>query len=395
MKQTFVIYVRQLTLKSKLMKLIWKIIIAVVILGILAFGAASIWAFNKMAKIDELVISENDSLTEKVEKTDKWLAKLQKDNKFNGAVLLIKNDSVLLKNTYGFTDYTRKEKLTPQSSFRLASVSKQFTGVGIMLLKEQGKLNFDDAITKYLPALPYEKVTIRNLLTHTSGIPDAYMDFPKKYKKEIGSALTIPMMVELLAKENLPLENNPNEVHSYNNTGYVLLAAIIESVSGKSFEEFMQTELFDKLGMKNTRVWNLLSKEKTFPNKTWSFENILGDVVELKPGVLDGIAGDGGVFSSIDDFIIWNQFWYDNQLLSKTTMEEAFKETVLNDGTVINYGFGWSIFGKDAHAHNGSWLGARTSFARNTKLKNAIVILDNSASMNVNAIVKQLVKVLK
>ena len=172
MKQTFVIYVRQLTLKSELMKLIWKIIIAVVILGILAFGVASIWAFNKMAKIDELVISENDSLTEKVEKTDKWLAKLQKDNKFNGAVLLIKNDSVLLKNTYGFTDYTRKEKLTPQSSFRLASVSKQFTGVGIMLLKEQGKLNFDDAITKYLPALPYEKVTIRNLLTHTSGIPD-------------------------------------------------------------------------------------------------------------------------------------------------------------------------------------------------------------------------------
>ena len=90
-----------------------------------------------MAKIDELVISENDSLTEKVEKTDKWLAKLQKDNKFNGAVLLIKNDSVLLKNTYGFTDYTRKEKLTPQSSFRLASVSKQFTGVGIMLLKKK------------------------------------------------------------------------------------------------------------------------------------------------------------------------------------------------------------------------------------------------------------------
>ncbi|AUC13925.1 hypothetical protein BTO06_01595 [Tenacibaculum sp. SZ-18] len=377
------------------MKLIWKIIIAVVILGVLAFGAASIWAFNKMAKIDELVLGENDNLTEKIEKTDKWLAKLQKDNKFNGAVLLIKNDSLLLKNTYGFTDHTRRKRLTSQSSFRLASVSKQFTGVGIMLLKEQGKLNFDDSIKKFLPVLPYEKVTIRNLLNHTSGIPDVYMDFPKKYSKEVGSALTISMMVKLLAKENLPLEHNPNEVHSYNNTGYVLLAAIIENVSGKSFEEFMQTELFDKLGMKNTRVWNLLSQEKTFPNKTWSFENILGDLVELKSGVLDGIAGDGGVFSSIDDFIIWNQFWYDNQLLSKITMQEAFKETILNDGTVINYGFGWVIFGKDVHAHNGSWLGARTSFARNTKLKNAIVLLDNSASMNVDAIEKQLVKVLK
>jgi CubicO group peptidase (beta-lactamase class C family) len=377
------------------MKLIWKILIAGVVLAILVFGAISVWAFNKMANIDELEINSKDTPTEKIEKVDKWLSNLQKDNKFNGAVLLIKNDSVLLKKTYGFTDYTRKEKLSTKSSFRLASVSKQFTGVGIMILKEQGKLNFDDSITKFLPSLPYKNVTVRNLLNHTSGIPDAYMSFPKKYKKEIGDALTITKMVELLAKESLPLVKEPNEVHSYNNTGYVLLAAIIESVSGKSFEEFMQIELFDKLDMKNTRVWNLMSTDSTFPNKTGSFENLLGETEELKPGVLDGIAGDGGVFCSIDDFVKWNQFWYDNNLLSESTMQEAFKVTTLNNGTVVNYGFGWSILSENAHAHNGSWLGARTSFSRNTKLKNAIVVLDNSASMNVNAIVNQLVKVLK
>ncbi|MFY7671929.1 serine hydrolase domain-containing protein [Tenacibaculum sp. MEBiC06402] len=377
------------------MKLIWKILIAGVVLAILVFGAISVWAFNKMANIDELEINSKDTPTEKLEKVDKWLSNLQKDNKFNGAVLLIKNDSVLLKKTYGFTDYTRKEKLSTKSSFRLASVSKQFTGVGIMILKEQGKLNFDDSITKFLPSLPYKNVTVRNLLNHTSGIPDAYMGFPNKYEKEIGDALTITKMVELLAKENLPLVKEPNEVYSYNNTGYVLLAAIIESISGKSFEEFMQAELFDKLEMKNTRVWNLVSADSTFPNKTWSFENVLGETEELRPGVLDGIAGDGGVFCSIDDFVKWNQFWYDNNLLSESTMQEAFKVTRLNNGTEVKYGFGWSIFNENAHAHNGSWLGARTSFLRNIKLKNAIVVLDNSASMNVDGIVNQLVKVLK
>ena len=252
------------------MKLVWKIVIGVIIIGIISFAAFVFYAYKKMTKVEELKIGITDNQTEKIVKAKEWLDKLQKNNKFNGAVLLIKNDSVLLKESYGYTDFTKKEKLTTNSSFRLASVSKQFTGVGIMLLKEQGKLNFDDSITKFLPQLTYKNVTIRHLLNHTSGVPDAYMDFPKKHKKEIGKALTISKMVELLAKENLPLKTKPNDIYNYNNTGYVLLAAIIEKASGKSFEEFLQIELFDKLKMKNTRVWNLVSKAKGFENKTSS-----------------------------------------------------------------------------------------------------------------------------
>lgn len=377
------------------MKLVWKIVIGVIIIGIISFAAFVFYAYKKMTKVEELKIGVTDNQTEKVVKAKEWLDKLQKNNKFNGAVLLIKNDSVLLKESYGYTDFTKKEKLTTNSSFRLASVSKQFTGVGIMLLKEQGKLNFDDSITKFLPQLTYKNVTIRHLLNHTSGVPDAYMDFPKKHKKEIGKALTISKMVELLAKENLPLKTKPNDIYNYNNTGYVLLAAIIEKASEKSFEEFLQTELFDKLKMKNTRVWNLVSKTKDFENKTSSFENILGELVPLSPGILDGIAGDGAVFSSVEDFIIWNQFWYKNDLLSENTMKEAFVKPILNDGTESNYGFGWVVLNPVAHSHNGSWLGARTSIVRNTKLKNCMVILDNSASLNIDKIVNQLVKVLK
>ncbi|WP_086029564.1 serine hydrolase domain-containing protein [Tenacibaculum holothuriorum] len=377
------------------MKLIWKIVIAVIVLSIIGFGIAVYWAYNSMTTIEPLDIITSDSQIEKVEKANKWLAQLQEDDKFNGAVLLVKNDSVLLKNTYGFTDASRKEKLTNQSSFRLASVSKQFTALGIMLLKEQGKLSFDDSITKFLPELPYKNVTVRNLLHHTSGIPDVYMDFPKKYKEEIGEVLTVSKMIELLAKENLPLKNQPNEKHVYNNTGYVLLAGIIEKVSGKSFEDFMKVELFDKLQMKNTRIWNLVSKTKDFSNKTASFENVLGEIIELKPGVLDGVAGDGSVFSSIDDFVIWNQFWYKNALISEETKKEAFTKPILNDGSESNYGFGWVIINEDSHWHNGSWLGAKTIIIRNEKLKNCIVVLDNSDSWNVDTIARELVKVLK
>lgn len=370
------------------MKLIFKLGIGLVVLA----GVFLLWAFRN-SKLQELEITAEDSQSSKVKKADEWLQKIHKENKFNGAVLLINNGEVLLKKAYGYTDHTRTEKLTTASSFRLASVSKQFTATGIMLLKEQGKLDFDDPITKYLPELKYTNVSIRNLLNHTSGVPDVYMNFPRKYSKEIGDVLEISEMVTLLAKEDLPLKTQPNDAYQYNNTGYVLLAAIIENVSKKSFEEFMQDALFTPLQMKNTRVWNLVSKDKYFENKTSSFDNFMGTASKLTPGVLDGVAGDGSIFSSVDDFVIWNQFWSENSLLSKETMAEAFKKPTLNNGKQSYYGFGWIVTQRVGTWHNGSWLGARTLIARNEKLKNCIVVLDNSSSKNVDLIGRELAKV--
>lgn len=372
------------------MKLIFKIGIGLVVVA----GVFLIWAF-KAAKVRELEVAEGDSQSSKVKKADEWLQKIHKEKKFNGGVLVIKNGEVLLKKTYGYTDHTQKEQLTSASAFRLASVSKQFTATGIMLLKEQGKLDFDDPITKYLPELKYNNVSIRNLLNHTSGVPDVYMNFPNKYSKEIGDVLEISEMVTLLAKEDLPLRTKPNAAYQYNNTGYVLLAAIIESVSQKSFEKFMQEELFDLLQMKNTRVWNLVSKDKDFDNKTSSFSYFMGSPNKLTPGVLDGVAGDGSVFSSLDDFIIWNQFWSKNDLLSKETMAEAFKRPTLEDGKQSFYGFGWIVTNGVGVWHNGSWLGARTLIARNEATKNCIVVLDNSSSKSVDLIGQQLAKILQ
>lgn len=347
------------------------------------------------SRAPELDLAETDSQEQKIEKARQWLTGLEQNNQFNGGVLLIKNDSVIFQETFGYTDYTQSKKLDIHSAFRLASVSKQFTAVGIMLLKEQGKLNFDDPITKYLPNLKYHKSTIRNLLNHTSGIPDAYMRFPQKYKDEIGSELEISEVVKLLAKADLPYASEPNSTFQYNNTGYVLLAAIVESVSGESFESFMNRELFEKLNMQDSRVWNLVSKNPSFENKTGSYRFDNGKITELLPGVFDGISGDGGIFCSLNDFVIWNDFWDQNKLLSQETIAEAFKTSTFNNGKENTYTFGWNVTKNGGAWHNGSWLGARTLIARNAKLENCLVVLDNSSSVNVDFIGQQLVQLLR
>jgi len=371
-----------------------------ILIGILVIVATFfVWSCDSPSgndsKVKELILSQDVGQKEKIDELDTWLQGLHEEDHFNGGVLLIKNDSVIFKKTYGYTDYTKSKKLTSSSSFRLASVSKQFTAVGIMLLKEQGKLEFDDSVTKYLPALKYKEATIRNLLNHTSGIPDAYMGFPEKYKDEVGTELEISEVVSLLAKADLPFASKPNEKFQYNNTGYVLLAAIVESVSGESFESFMNRELFSKLEMPNARVWNLVSKNPDYEMKTGSFEYENGKITELPPTVFDGISGDGGIFCSLDDFIIWNQFWIENPLLSSETMAEAFMEVTLLNGEKSSYGFGWNSTPNGGAWHNGSWLGARTLIARNSNSKNCIVVLDNSSSAQVDFIAQQLAKVLK
>jgi len=350
---------------------------------------------DKPAEVAELVFEETDGREQTLERARKWLKELHKNHHFNGGVLLIKNDSVIFKETFGFTDHTRSNELNEHSAFRLASVSKQFTAAGIMLLKEQEKLDFDDPITKYLPSLKYKGSTIRHLLNHSSGIPDAYMGFPKKYKKEMGAELEISEVVNLLAKADLPYTSKPNETFQYNNTGYVLLAAIVESVSGESFESFMNRELFSKLEMHDSRVWNLVTKNPDFTNKTGSFRIKNDKTIELPPGVFDGLSGDGGIFCSLNDFITWNQFWEKNDLLSQETIAEAFKKSTFKNGKENTYAFGWNVMDNGGAWHNGSWLGARTLIARNGNLKNCIVVLDNSSSIHVDFIGQQLAQLLR
>ena len=133
-----------------------------------------------------------------------------------------------------------------------------------------------------------------------------------------------------------------------------------------------------------------------FEHKTESFENNFGILKSLKPGILDGVSGDGSVFSSIDDFVIWNKLWNSEDLISESSKVEAFKVPTLNNGEKSYYGFGWSLSpNNNAVWHNGSWLGARTLIIRNMDLKNCMVILDNSSSLYIDKMAQEMVKVFK
>lgn len=320
-------------------------------------------------------------LDKKIKAVDDWLHEQHKAGAFNGAVLIAQKGKPLLMKGYGYTNHQRNIKLTPQSSFRLASVSKQFTAAGIMRLHEKGLLRYDAPLSTYFKNFPYPKATVRQLLTHTSGIPDVYMREADRHDDIVGDVLSVQEVVKLL--QTAPHKDKarvPKERFKYSNTGYVLLTAIIEKVSGQSFEAYMQKELFKPLKMKNTRVWNLLSAEKMFKNKTTGFGYRRGKYFPQEPSFLDGVAGDGAVFSSVEDFLIWDQFWYKNPLISTKNLQEAFKPVKLNNGSMSNYGFGWGIESATRVAHNGSWLGARTAIVRDTKAKICLVLLDNSTN---------------
>ncbi len=344
------------------------------------------WFFMFYLKVPKLPDLSMKSETEKIVSIDNWFQKLEKEKKFNGAVLIINKGKIQLKKTYGFTNFLKKEHLTIHSSFRLASVSKQFTAAGIMLLKEQKAIDFNDLISKYIPDFPYENVTVRHLLNQTSGIPDKYLDLAEKNKEEIG-VLTNKKAVKLLIDNKPKINFIPIEKYEYSNTNYIILGYLIEIISKQSFENFMKEELFEPLKMYDTRVWNLISKDKTFPNKTNSFDRF--EKKDLKPSFVDGVAGDGGIFSSINDMVIWDKFWYSNELISPNNLRQAFEKPKLKDGKLSNYGFGW-IINKDMVWHNGQWLGANTVIMRNIKNKNCLVILDNSSNVFFDKIIEEL-----
>ncbi|MGB0870049.1 MAG: serine hydrolase domain-containing protein [Flavobacteriales bacterium] len=364
-----------------------KIVLYVILAIITAVVGLFVWAYFFYKPISKLEIPEGATNQERVELIDHWFSEIHADGKFNGGVLITKNGKPLLAKTYGFENAEKNKALSNHSLFRLASVSKQFTAGGIMVLKEQNNLDYDDLVSKHIPDFPYKKVTIRHLLNQTSGVPDVYLDLAEKNKEEIG-VLTNKKALNLLIKSHPKPDFKPNDKFVYSNTNYIILACIIEQISGESFDDFMKTNLFIPLGMNETRVWNLISEDKTFEGKTEGFYTRGKKTNIVTPSFIDGVAGDGGVFSSINDFVIWDQFWYGNAIISEEHMKEAFKKPVLNDGSVSDYGFGWIIVNDDVMMHNGKWLAASTSIMRNIKKKTCIVVLDNSSNLYFDEIMK-------
>ena len=321
----------------------------------------------------------------------------QKD--FSGVAFVAENGKAIYHKAFGYREFVYQIPLQSSDIFELASVTKQFTAMVIMMLKEKGKLNYDDLAEKYVD-VPYKRITIRHLLTHTSGLPD-YQDVMDKYwdkSKVAGNADAI----EYLNKYAPPKLFEPGEKYTYSNTGYLLLASIAEKASGKDFIELCRKWIFRKLKMKSSDIRTLEEKKAT---KDFAIGHIY--VEERAKYVradsfpssnytiwLGNRKGPGRISSTVDDLLKWDKALYTEKLIRQSTLQDAFTPMKLNDGSLSNYGFGWvvrtdSLFGKIVW-HNGDNPGYKTQIIRYIDKKKTIIVLNNNAHRDFNSIIKQL-----
>ncbi|MCH1583372.1 MAG: beta-lactamase family protein [Flavobacteriales bacterium] len=291
-----------------------------------------------------------------------------------GAVVVMREGEVWGQWFHG-VERSGGDRVSGASMFRLASVSKQFTVAGVLTAVGQGRLALDDDIRVWLLECPYEGVTVRHLMQHVSGIPDFYMDLPIPDRGFLGIADVVAALPDAP-----PMERAAGAAFEYSNTGYVLLAGLLERVYGRPFEELMMAEVFEPAGLECTRVWNLFSKDKDWLHKTWSMEGVDPNAPQIDPTELDGVAGDGGAFMCAQDAARWNAWWTSNAAVPDSIRLQAFQPAVLSDGSQSDYGFGWSL--PDAHhvAHSGGWLGARTWWWRSLDGQDAVVVFNHTGS---------------
>src|SRR6187399_821556 len=321
------------------------------------------------------------------------------EKEFSGVVLIAENGKSVYHKAFGYREFEPQIPLQTTDIFELASVSKQFTAMIIMMLKEKGLLGYDDSVSKYLQ-IPYKGMTIRNLLTHTSGLPD-YQDIMDKYwdkTKVAGNSDCI----EYLNKYAPPKLFEPGEKYTYSNTGYLLLASIAEKASGKDYIAMCRKWIFKKLKMKDTDIRTLEEKKAT---SNFAIGHIY--VEERSKYVradsfpssnytiwLGNRKGPCRISSTAADLLKWDKALYTEKLIRQSTLQDAFIPMKLNNGSFSNYGFGWELrndpsFGKIVQ-HNGDNPGYKTQIIRYIDKKKTIILLNNNASKDFSLILKQL-----
>ena len=280
------------------------------------------------------------------------------------ALAVVSAGTVVHSVGYGLADLRSKAPNTPDTIFHLASSGKQFTGLGIMMLAEERKLHVDDPVGKHLPSLARygPKMTVRHLLHHTSGIRDFY---DEEGVNEVLTRCDRPTnddMIRLYAELGCPMAERgiqPGDTFEYSNSGYDLLGAIIEHVSGESYHDFFQRRVFDRLGMKDT--FSNPDRRVSDPRCATGYESG-GWSQFVAPGGsdFDNLVGSGSFYTTTNDLCVYDKALASNSLVTEASMREALTSDRTNDGTETNYGFGWmfgTYEGLRFAEHEGEWIG--------------------------------------
>jgi CubicO group peptidase (beta-lactamase class C family) len=302
---------------------------------------------------------------------EEYINAAMRHDQFSGSILIAKDGVPILSKGYGMANYELSVPNTPQTVFRIASLTKQFTALAIMQLQERGKLSVNDSICKYLDKCPsaWQPVTIHHLLTHTSGIPNmsSLPDWDEKHSIQPYSPTETLDLVR-----NLPLQFVPGEKFKYSNSGYDALGLILEKISGMPFEQFLQDNIFTPTQMKNT---GRINPRHIVKNRASGYYWSLGAFVNAPYENLLLPYSSGSLESTTGDLLLWDKALYTNKLLSEKSLNAVFTPFKKN------YGYGWEItqkFNRTFIGHSGSLNGFSTYLLRVPSERVTVIVLSNS-----------------
>lgn len=304
---------------------------------------------------------------------------LIRGNSFNGGILIAKNGNIVYEKYVGYGDLRKKDPMTATTPLHIASTSKTFTGIAVLQLVQQNKLSLNDSITKFFPGLPYPGVTVKMLLNHRSGLPN-YVYFVPNSKWDKNKMVTNEDVLNMLYTLQPKRTNLPDKRFSYSNTNFVLLAMIVEKITGKPFPVYMKETFFDPLQMKNTFICTLADSLRATPSFEWNGHYWQHDNLE-------GTYGDKNVYTTPEDLFKWDQVLYTDHIISKSLLDSAFTPYSNETRSLHNYGLGWRLLmmpgGKKIVYHFGRWHGSNAAFARLIEDNATIIILGNRYNRNI------------
>jgi CubicO group peptidase (beta-lactamase class C family) len=302
---------------------------------------------------------------------DKLMSTMYQRGQFNGAILVAVHGSTIYRKGFGKSNFPTGADFTPETPSDIGSLTKQFTAMSIMMLAERGKLIYDDPVSKYISEFSrsarLSQITLRQLLNHTSGIPD-YGDLGID-----DAGLSQQGLIAALSKME-GLFKKPGLRYRYSNPGYALLAVVVERVSGRRFGEFLEQEIFVPVGMSDTFVYDAPSKKNARTAIGY------GQFGQMDDGGPTAIPGDGGIYSTVDDLFKWDQALYTERLVHQSTLAEAFMPGKVQEGT-STYGFGWNIEDDSKYLwHQGSHAGFRAFIGRRLAQRVTVIMLTNKGN---------------
>lgn len=338
---------------------------------------------------NKIKVLENDKRQEKI---DSFFRRKFQKKLFNGNILFAESGQIISSKCYGYANLHTKEKLTKNHSFQLASVSKPFTAIAILQLIENGYLTLKDTVEKFLPNFPYKGITIHQLLSHRSGLSQYthFCDSPESVWPDKNKTINNDDVIEIISNIK-PLKNYPpNKRYYYCNTNFLLLASIIEKVTGMTFKDYLKKNIFLPLGMNNTVLYDRTNyHELKLPTQGYENRTPWEDVY------LNGVVGDKGIYSTTYDLLLFDQALGQNILINDSLKQLAFSKMNKDYHQNKNYGYGFRIkthkkFGKIIY-HTGWWKGFRSYYLKILEKDQTIIVLNNvkrGRFLNINQLIE-------